>query len=70
MRGLDDLAGLPGIDRVMVDCAPGDHLPVTRNSLQIPLSVFVTGPDQESVLATMKTVRSLVTLDIEPDPAR
>jgi biotin carboxylase len=69
VHGLEHLAGMPGIDRVLVDCKPGDHIPVTTDSSHIPLSVFVTGPDTDSVLATMKTVRSLVSLDIEPDLA-
>ena len=66
VHGIEDLDGLPGIDRVMVDCAPGDHVPLTRDSLNIPVSVFVTGPDEASVIATLATVRSLVSLEIEP----
>ncbi|HEX6344848.1 ATP-grasp domain-containing protein [Umezawaea sp.] len=68
VHGIEALDGLPGIDRVMVECAPGDHVPLTRDSLNIPVSVFVTGPDQDAVIATLAIVRSLVTLEIEPDP--
>ncbi|WP_394620201.1 ATP-grasp domain-containing protein [Lentzea sp. JNUCC 0626] len=68
VHGLEHLDRMPGIDRVLVDCRPGDHLRVTTDSSHIPLSVFVTGPDADAVLATMKTVRSLVSLDVEPDP--
>ncbi|MFI6345777.1 ATP-grasp domain-containing protein [Streptomyces sp. NPDC050560] len=69
VHGVAELAGLPGIDRVMVECAPGDRLPLTRDSLHIPVSVFVSGPDEGAVLSTLAAVRSLVTLDIEPDRA-
>lgn len=71
VHGVEELRSLPGIDKIMVDCKPGDYIPVTRDSLAIPVSAFVTGPDTTSVLSTLARIRSLVTLEIEPsaDPA-
>jgi formate-dependent phosphoribosylglycinamide formyltransferase (GAR transformylase) len=68
VHGLEELSGLAGIDTLMVDCRPGDHIPLTRDSMNIPVSVFVTGPDTDTVLTTLATIRSLVTLEIQADP--
>ncbi|MGW7595474.1 hypothetical protein ACWGK9_41220, partial [Streptomyces rubiginosohelvolus] len=67
VHGLEKLEGLPGIDTLMVDCRPGDYIPLTRDSTNIPVSVFVTGADTEAVLTTLATVRSLVSLEIHAD---
>ncbi|WP_052488657.1 ATP-grasp domain-containing protein [Streptomyces sp. 150FB] len=68
IHGLDGLEGLPGIDKIMVEAAPGDHLDTTRDSTALPFSAFVTGPDAATVLATLATIRSTVSLEIRPDP--
>ncbi|WP_433558383.1 ATP-grasp domain-containing protein [Pseudonocardia xinjiangensis] len=68
VHGIEELNGLPGIEKVMVECSPGDHIPLTRDSLNIPVSVFVTGPDTSAVIATLASVRALVTLETEPVP--
>ncbi|MFJ3696157.1 ATP-grasp domain-containing protein [Streptomyces sp. NPDC090052] len=65
VHGLDKLADVPGIDKLMVDCAPGDLIPTTRDSTAIPLSAYVVGPDPATVLGTLATIRSLVTLEID-----
>jgi biotin carboxylase len=66
VHGIEELDGVPGIEKVMVECSPGDYIPLTRDSLNIPVSVFVTGPDAAAVVSTLASVRALVTLDIEP----
>lgn len=68
VHGIEELAKVPGIDKVMVECSPGDYIPLTRDSLNIPVSVFVTGPDAATVVSTLARVRSLVALEIEPVP--
>ncbi|WP_413810610.1 ATP-grasp domain-containing protein [Streptomyces sp. OE57] len=70
VHGLDKLDGVPGIDKLMVDAEPGDHIPTTKDSTAIPVSAYVTGPDQDSVLSTLATIRSLVTLEIDRSPVR
>lgn len=66
IHGLDAVRDLPGIDEVLVDYQPGDHLPLTRDDLTIPVGVYVSGADVDEVLRTLATIRSLVSLEIEP----
>jgi hypothetical protein len=66
VHGIKELDGVPGIEKVMVECSPGDYIPLTRDSLNIPVSVFVTGPDASAVVSTLANVRALVTLETEP----
>ncbi|MEY9945251.1 ATP-grasp domain-containing protein [Kitasatospora sp. GAS1066B] len=68
VHGLDRLDDLPGIDSVLVGYQPGDHVPLTRDNVSIPFSASVHGQDEAAVLATLAAVRSLVRLEIRPDP--
>ncbi|MGW1491351.1 ATP-grasp domain-containing protein [Streptomyces sp. NPDC002402] len=69
IHGLDLLAECPGIDQILVDCEPGDHIPVTRSMDSIPVGAYVSGPDEAHVLRALATARKLVRLEITPDPA-
>ncbi|WP_433655077.1 ATP-grasp domain-containing protein [Nocardia sp. CA-128927] len=64
IHGLDVVRDLPGIDEVLVDCRPGDHVPVTRDDLTIPLGFYVSGADSDEVLRTLATIRAEVSLEI------
>jgi biotin carboxylase len=68
VHGLEKLDGLPGVEEVAVGYRPGDRVPLTRDSVSIPFSASVSGPDKDAVLNTLHTIRSLVTLEIKPDP--
>ncbi|TGB03070.1 ATP-grasp domain-containing protein [Streptomyces palmae] len=67
MHGLEQVRNHPGVDKVLVGYAPGDHVPLTRDIMSIPLGAWVSGPDQESVVRVLAEIRSMVELEITPD---
>lgn len=67
VHGLEQVQQLTGLDELQLGYQPGEHVPTTRHAFSVPFSASVHGPDETSVLGTMKTIRSLITLEIEPD---
>ncbi|MFF0133748.1 ATP-grasp domain-containing protein [Streptomyces mirabilis] len=65
IHGLDSVYGLPGVDEVLVTYQPGDHVPVTRDDLTIPVGVYVSGADSDEVIRTLGAIRSQVSLEIK-----
>jgi biotin carboxylase len=67
MHGLDEVRNHPGVDKVLVSYQPGDHVPLTRDIMSIPLGAWVSGPDQESVVRVLAEIRAMVDLEITPE---
>jgi biotin carboxylase len=69
VHGLDELRALPGVADVLVEFKPGDHVPLTKHNLCIPVSASVYGPDRAAVLRTVALARERIRLEIAPGPA-
>ncbi|MFD1660863.1 ATP-grasp domain-containing protein [Streptomyces caeni] len=69
IHGLDELSSLPGVADVEVGFRPGDHVPITRDNLRLPVSASVHGPDRVTVLRTLAMARERLRLEIAPDSA-
>jgi hypothetical protein len=67
VHGLNELKALPGVADVELGFQPGDHVPITRHNMCIPVSASVHGPDRATVLDTIALARATVRLEIAPD---
>ncbi|MFH8407556.1 ATP-grasp domain-containing protein [Streptomyces sp. NPDC018019] len=67
VHGLDAVRDHPGVDKVLVSYQPGDHVPLTRDILSIPVGAWVSGPDQDAVVRVLAEIRSMIDLEITPD---
>lgn len=65
VRGLDEVRNMPGVDKVLSIYEPGDYVPVTDNTLNIPIGVWVSAPDYSGVLELLGRVRDTIELVIE-----
>ncbi|MER5357180.1 ATP-grasp domain-containing protein [Streptomyces sp. NPDC002785] len=66
IRGLDEVRNMPGVDKVLSIYEPGDYVPVTDNTLNIPIGVWVSAPDYPGVVELLGRVRDTLELAIEP----
>ncbi|MFH9423996.1 ATP-grasp domain-containing protein [Streptomyces sp. NPDC017529] len=66
IRGLDELMRRPGVDQVACVYTPGDLVPVTDSTKNIPLFISLSAPGSQELLALMAWVRATVHLVIEP----
>jgi biotin carboxylase len=66
IRGLEDLAGTPGIDKVLLTYKVGDLVPTTDSVRNIPVGVWVSASDYATLVERLAHVRDTVELVIEP----
>jgi biotin carboxylase len=67
VHGLAELESHPSVDKVLVSYQPGDHVPLTRDTMTIPVGAWVSGPDQDAVVRALAEIRALVSLEISID---
>ncbi|MBB2942686.1 biotin carboxylase [Actinoplanes lutulentus] len=63
--GLDEARRTPGVDAVICDLAPGDHVPLTRDLGSLVGFVLVHGDDERAVAELLRTVRDKVRLELK-----
>jgi biotin carboxylase len=66
IRGLEDLAGTSGIDKVLLTYKVGDLVPTTDSVRNIPVGVWVSASDYATLVERLAHVRDTVELVIEP----
>ncbi|MEU7151679.1 ATP-grasp domain-containing protein [Streptomyces sp. NPDC045456] len=65
IKGLDAFSTGPGVEKVLVAYAPGDWVPTTDSTTNIPLGAWVSGDTAAQVRERMHRLRDLVQLDID-----
>ncbi|MEN2416845.1 ATP-grasp domain-containing protein [Streptomyces rimosus] len=65
IKGLDAFAAGPGVEKVLVAYAPGDWVPTTDSTTNIPLGAWVCGATPAEVRERLHHLREVVELDID-----
>ncbi|MFJ1706955.1 ATP-grasp domain-containing protein [Kitasatospora sp. NPDC088346] len=67
IEGLEAVRRMPGVDKVLSVYRPGDHVPVTDSTRNIPVGVWVAAATPAGVIELLQQVRDTVRLVIRPD---